>query len=434
MPADDAGGWSASPSGPPAPRPAIAPRSTTCRTTCRSGRSSRRPANSASAASARSTRDCFVTRMRERAAEADLVIVNHHLLCADASVRQGGFGEVIPECELAVIDEAHQLEDVVTQYFGVALSTHRVDELARDAAHTLGALPPERHGAGGPRWPTRWPTFSRPARRLFDTLGSKWAARRARGRPCDRRRTIAAHADGRRSRERLNDAAARAARGPRSAAGRDSGRARRRGRPAGVAPCARIAVADDLDDAARRRRPALRALRRGARPQRPRCARRRSTSSDIVRDSVHRAAATRDRPDVGDAGRRRSFDYVTSRLGLRDADDAAVPSEFDYRTQALLYLPPDMPDPRSPEFNRAAAWTIAELLDRTQGRAFVLFTSYSAMHDVHARLEPRMSWPLLVQGTAPRIGAAARLPRDAAMPCCWPRPASGRASTSPARR
>src|SRR5262249_13164960 len=76
--------------------------------------------------------DCFVTRMRQRAASSDLVIVNHHLLCADASVRQNAFGEVIPACTHAVIDEAHQLEDVATQYFGFSVSNYRVEALARD--------------------------------------------------------------------------------------------------------------------------------------------------------------------------------------------------------------------------------------------------------------------------------------------------------------
>ena len=66
--------------------------------------------------------DCFVTQMRQRAADSDVVIVNHHLLCADAALRHHGFGEVIPECPAAVVDEAHQLEDVATQYFGVAVS------------------------------------------------------------------------------------------------------------------------------------------------------------------------------------------------------------------------------------------------------------------------------------------------------------------------
>ena len=105
---------------------------------------------------------CFVTRMREAAAEADIIVVNHHLLCADAAVRQGGFGEVIPACDLTVIDEAHQLEDVVTNYFGVSVTLTRVDEFARDGSRAAGLLPPE---AGGIRGPTRARDDRRPAGR-----------------------------------------------------------------------------------------------------------------------------------------------------------------------------------------------------------------------------------------------------------------------------
>jgi ATP-dependent DNA helicase DinG len=97
-----------------------------------------------------------------------------------------------------------------------------------------------------------------------------------------------------------------------------------------------------------------------------------------------------------------SFDYVQGRLGLTTARNVRLPSEFDFRTQALLYLPPDMPDPRSPEFNRAAAGVVAELLERSRGRAFVLFTSYAAMRDVYEQVAPHVPWPLLLQGTAPR--------------------------------
>ena len=82
--------------------------------------------------------DCFVTRMRQRAAESDVVIVNHHLLCADAAVRKHAFGEVIPACSHAIVDEAHQLEDVATQYFGFSVSTYRVEELARDIERLAG--------------------------------------------------------------------------------------------------------------------------------------------------------------------------------------------------------------------------------------------------------------------------------------------------------
>ncbi len=83
--------------------------------------------------------DCFVTRMRQRAAAADVVIVNHHLLCADAAVRQNAFGEVIPACANAVVDEAHQLEDIATQYFGFSVSTYRLEDYARDVERFAGA-------------------------------------------------------------------------------------------------------------------------------------------------------------------------------------------------------------------------------------------------------------------------------------------------------
>src|SRR6185436_1665087 len=76
--------------------------------------------------------DCFVTRVRQRAAASDIVIVNHHLLCADAAVRQNKYGEVIPACSHAIVDEAHQLEDIATQYFGFSVSNYRIEDYARD--------------------------------------------------------------------------------------------------------------------------------------------------------------------------------------------------------------------------------------------------------------------------------------------------------------
>src|SRR5205823_11450329 len=84
--------------------------------------------------------DCFVTLMRQRAAESDVVIVNHHLLCADAQLRKSAYGEVIPSCATLVVDEAHQLEDVATQYFGIAISNFRIDDLVRDVERTLADL------------------------------------------------------------------------------------------------------------------------------------------------------------------------------------------------------------------------------------------------------------------------------------------------------
>ncbi len=82
---------------------------------------------------------CFVTKMRQRALEADLVVVNHHLLCADLAVKEGSYGQVIPPYDTVILDEAHLVEDVATQYFGVQVSSYRVEELTRDVERELKA-------------------------------------------------------------------------------------------------------------------------------------------------------------------------------------------------------------------------------------------------------------------------------------------------------
>ena len=129
-----------------------------------------------------------------------------------------------------------------------------------------------------------------------------------------------------------------------------------------------------------------------------------------------------------------SFAYVKGRLGLRDADEIRVPSEFDFRRQALLYLPRQMPPPKSPSFAEAVAREAIALVTHSQGRAFVLFTSYKVLHAVRPFIEMALPYPVLVQGIGAALGADRRVPIGRRMPSCWPRPASGRAWTSSATR
>jgi len=96
------------------------------------------------------------------------------------------------------------------------------------------------------------------------------------------------------------------------------------------------------------------------------------------------------------------FEHMRKRLGLSEARELVVPSHFRYDKQALLYLPPNMPDPREPDFPEAAAECIRRVLEITRGRAFCLFTSYSQMRDLYERLLPVLDFPLLLHGTAPR--------------------------------
>ena len=97
-----------------------------------------------------------------------------------------------------------------------------------------------------------------------------------------------------------------------------------------------------------------------------------------------------------------SFEYIRRRVGLDHARELILPSHFDYASQVILYVPPDLPDPRSASFARAAAEKIRRLLEITQGRAFCLFTSYAQMHDIHDRLLGELPFPMLLQGSAPK--------------------------------
>ena len=348
--------------------------------------------------------ECYVTRMRQRAAESDLVIVNHHLLCADASVRQSSYGEVIPECHCVVLDEAHQLEDVATQYFGIAVSNYRVDDLVRDGerAVNLGAVDDADSD------------IRRSLRRVDEHAGAFFGhlalARPTRGSsPSIRAANV--------GEERLRI-------GPDwfgdiidDGLGLESGLAaleRDLMRVAGVSGGPGSVANEEAATLARRAaelRQQLRFLLEAADP-----------AFVYFLETRHRGVFLRAAPiDVSAIIREQlfdrmratiltsatltvegSFDYVKRRLGLCEAEELQVPSEFDFTEQAILYLPRHMPAPKSADYSEAVAREVLDLLRRTEGRAFVLFTSYASLRAVRALVEADLPYPLIVQGSAPR--------------------------------
>jgi ATP-dependent DNA helicase DinG len=334
--------------------------------------------------------DCFVTKMRQRAAESDVVIVNHHLLCADASVRQSTFGEVIPSCRYAIVDEAHQLEDVATQYFGRAISNYRFDDFARDLDRAVATKQiPDPDKADELR--SDADNVRDGARVLFNTLQMLRFDQRTGAE--SRIRVVAPQL------ERAQDDAAMLIR---ALEGVD----------------ATIQLTRDLSEdvlALGRRalelREDVRFLTRADDPghvyyleMRGRGVFLRASPidvSDIVREMLfdRMAATVLTSATLTVDGR---FDYIRSRLGIRRAHETRLESEFDYTRQAILYLPRKMPDPRSPNFAAAAGNEVVEILRRTDGRAFVLFTSYANLRQVHEYAAKRLPYPMLVQGSAPR--------------------------------
>ena len=357
--------------------------------------------------------DCFVTRMRQRANDSDVVIVNHHLLCADASVRKGSFGEVIPSCTSLVVDEAHQLEDVATQYFGLAFSNYRFDDFLRDADRSLSAARAtlEADEAGDTAWePRQIESAGRSLTRVGDhgrQFFQRLADARAAGAPAQESRvrytaeTIVDY---------LEDGAALAGAIEGFEAtialllhGLDS---------SPVAPA--DGSSETLQTVQRRAGELhrdLRLLLRGDDPDmvyfletRGRGIFLRAAPVDVSR-LVREALFDRFRSVILTSATLavdNSFAYVKGRLGLGNADEIRVPGEFDYTSQALMYLPRRMPPPKSPGFASAVAIEAIDILRRTRGRAFVLFTSYAVLRSVQRELEVTLPYPILVQGQAPR--------------------------------
>jgi ATP-dependent DNA helicase DinG len=334
--------------------------------------------------------DCYVTKMRQRAAAADVVIVNHHLLCADAAVRQSAYGEVIPDCQYAVLDEAHGLEDVATQYFGRGVSNYRIEDLARDAG-TVGASAIDREKVDDirddvERIRDHSRSFYGALQMLrFDSGGAAGAETRVR----IRRSHTAQVSD-----EGLALIAALESLEADVALTKDA--------TEDVLALGRRAseIRDDLRFLLRADDPAFVYFLEA----RGRFTQLRASPinvSDIIRDVLldrMKGLVLTSATLTSDG----SFEYLRGRLGIRHAAEVRLDSEFDYSRQAILYLPRRMPDPRSPQFGQAAAREIVEILKRTEGRAFVLFTSYANLREVRSIAESELEFPILVQGTAPR--------------------------------
>ncbi len=323
--------------------------------------------------------NCWITKMRERALEADIVVVNHHLLCADLNVKESSYGAVIPGYDTVILDEAHLLEDVATQYFGIQVSSHRVEELCRDVERELKAA-----RIGDRDVLSEVETVRYRADRLFPLLGKERPGRRL---------TV-----GWMSPRIEEEATALLSRleGVRTAllAIPD--------RPEGLSGIATRAenLRNDLAFAieaaedshvyfveTRGRGVFLRATPIDV--------------SSILRerlfDNVRAAVLTSATLAVDGA-----FSYLRSRVGLDKASEIQLASPYRFEEQAVLYVPRGMPEPRSPEFPTRVAEEVTALVTASRGRAFVLFTSYANMNAVAERLAGEVPYPILIQGEAPR--------------------------------
>jgi ATP-dependent DNA helicase DinG len=323
--------------------------------------------------------ECFVTRARRNALEADVVVINHHLLFADMVLREEGFGELLPGADAFIIDEAHQLPEVASVFFGTTLSSHQLRELARDvrAEHL-------REAGDMQDLPDAAERLEGMLHRLRLDLGQQ-----------DRRASWSAVAGNEALQVTLDElAAALDQLHDWLAVVADRGK--------GLESChQRAAVLRDR----------LAQLMEHEAGESIRWFETRHTAFRLNLTPLNVAPVFRNHLDnlncawvftsatlaVGN-----SFEHFAAQLGLEDAQTLQLNSPFDYRHNALLYLPDGMPEPNESRYIDSVVSCAREVLEASAGRAFLLFTSHSALRTAASQLENDLDYPLLVQGSAPR--------------------------------
>jgi ATP-dependent DNA helicase DinG len=335
---------------------------------------------------------CFITEMHRKAMESDIIIVNHHLFFADLSIKQAAEhapdAGILPEVGAVIFDEAHELEDVAGSYFGVSVSNLRIDDLIRDIEISLqrtramsssvvsatralreraqfffALLPPgdgrfafqnrrEFLEENGDEFLGLMHAITGLAAQLHN-LPEKPEEAFAFLRRCDELRVQLQFLMESEDRNTVFWIERRGGRGLH----REKKNVFLQATPIDVAPILKSCLFDQLECAV-------------------------LTSATLA---------------VGGG-----FDYIRQRLGVEHAREVVLPSHFDYESQAILYVPSDLPDPRTPQFTARAADRIRQLLEITRGRAFCLFTSYAQMNEIHQRLLGELEFPMLLQGDAPK--------------------------------
>jgi ATP-dependent DNA helicase DinG len=334
---------------------------------------------------------CFITKIRQKALESDIIIVNHHLFFADLALRQGDFASILPDYSVLVFDEAHEIEDVATQYFGVVISNYRIEELIRDADRALNET-----GTASPFMTGQLSKLAERSREFFTRFQNR---------------------EGRFVLQPLG-----------------AGLSIRRG-PDGI---------DSFSDCYQSLRMQLNVLRNSldslpVQSDSIEALSRRSLEmedelatifesesnehvywceirgrgiflwaspiniSPILRDRLFAQidAAILTSATLSTGG---NFTFVKSRLGLEAAVELIVPSHFDFASQAILYVPKNIPEPREAGWVTHACRELEMILEASHGRAFVLFTSYSQMEQVHEVLKSRLPFPVLLQGEKSKSG------------------------------
>jgi ATP-dependent DNA helicase DinG len=324
--------------------------------------------------------DCFLIKARREALAADVLVINHHLFCADMAIKETGFAELLPGAEAVILDEAHQLPEAASHFFGKSLSGRQLSELARDTV-----VEQSRDAADFAGLRRRAEALEPAVAGLREALG-----------PDDRRapwRDVAQQTAVLQALGRLSEVLAELIEALKEAAQRGKGleSCHRRGED-----LAQLLVSLTGQESG---------------PDNVRWFETRGRGFTLSLTPLDIAPTFRGRVEgqrgawiftsatlaVGDG-----FDHFAARLGLSDYEGLRLDSPFDFARNTLLYHPPDLPDPGSPRHTTALVTATQPVLAASRGRAFLLFTSYRALREAAGLLAGRLDYPLLVQGERPK--------------------------------
>ncbi|MEN8179731.1 MAG: ATP-dependent DNA helicase [Pseudomonadota bacterium] len=322
---------------------------------------------------------CHLVEARRRAQEADLVVINHHLLCADMALKEEGFGELLPGADCFILDEAHQLPEVASNFFGMTVSGRQLFDLIRD---TLT----EYHTEAGdlPKLLEQLDLLKTAVRELrlafgLDVRRGSWSEVVS---------NPAVEAGLSRLRQELSQLHAMLE----AIEGRGKGLDSCRDRCLDLSARLEALCVKQDDENIRWFETLRQSFRLNSTPL---------EISNIFHSSMEGQQAswifTSATLAVGG-----SFEHFSNQLGLEEAETHCWDSPFDYPRQAVWYVPKGLPEPNSPQFNRRVSELTIPILEASEGRAFLLYTSHRALQEAAEYLHDRIEYPMLVQGTAPR--------------------------------
>lgn len=323
--------------------------------------------------------DCFVFKARRKANEAEVVVVNHHLLLADLALRESGFGEVLPKADTIIFDEAHQLPALASEFFSQTLSSRQFSELFSDStatyltdANDMKEVLDEIRECQTSLRKFRLSFGHKEKRVAWNEVSSKKEVKQALQDFRDHLSSLENYLD--------------------SLAGRSKSLENCWRRCSSMIETLQAFISRETEDLVQW----LETRGQGFLLH--------QTPLDIsatfqARLGEHGCSSIYTSATLSVAN---DFTHFSDQLGLSDTAAQSWSSPFDYQKQALLYLPQGMPEPNESVYTEAVVNMALPVIEMSQGHAFLLFTSHRAMNEAYDLLENRIDYPLMCQGDAPR--------------------------------